>query len=463
MMPLPGLDRDDVQEETKPIYSTVGLRKQLTRNQPVVSWTHEGREWSLALAERTIVGSSTGSGIVLRDPGVSRIHAELEPSDRGVWVRDLASRNGTFVEGMQIQSARVPDNTRVRVGSTELLIRIGVPAMPVELWETGRFGPLIGESVAMRELFAQLSRISDSDAGVMIRGETGTGKELVARAIHEASRRADNPFVIIDCAALAEPLLQDELFGHKKGAFTGALEARAGAFEAAHGGTVFLDEVGELPLSMQPKLLRVLESRTVRRLGEAHYHDIDVRVISATHRDLRKMVNAGAFREDLYFRLAVLPVHVPELRERREDIPALVKHFLPREAAGVPPELLHEVMHRPWLGNVRELRNFVERAVAFGPNRAIAMMTSSSPPPPMPSFASAGTVPSPASATLDSAIADSAFELDFKAFRERWLEIGERRYVQHLLAKWDGSVAAAAKATGINRTYLYRLIRKHGL
>ncbi len=300
----------------------------------------------------------------------------------------------------------------------------------------------------MRELFARLARVARSDATVLIQGETGTGKELAAQAIHDASPRAGEPFVIIDCGALPESLLEAELFGHAKGAFTGAVEARAGAIEAADGGTVFLDEIGELPLDMQPKLLRVLESRTVRRVGETAQRPVDVRFLSATNRDLRTMVNTGAFREDLYFRLAVLPVTIPPLRERPEDILALVQHFLPSEAlAAVTPQMVRELTARPWLGNVRELRNFVERALALGAREALALSA--------PAAGPGGTETEPSAPAL--------LALPYKEMRERVLLAAEREYVEALLARHDRDVSAAAEAAGLNRTYLYRLVARHRL
>ena len=232
----------------------------------------------------------------------------------------------------------------------------------------------MGNTLVMRELFATLSRVAPMEASVLIHGETGTGKELVARAIHLASPRARQPFVTVDCGALPENLLDAELFGHTKGAFTGAVSARAGAIETAEGGTVFLDEIGEVPISMQPKLLRLLESRTIRRIGESIHRNINVRFVTATHRDLLTMVSTGEFREDLYFRLSVLPIMIPPLRERREDIELLVNHFLGADRGShVTPELMRELISRPWRGNVRELRNFVERARALGAIEALAM------------------------------------------------------------------------------------------
>jgi transcriptional regulator with GAF, ATPase, and Fis domain len=251
--------------------------------------------------------------------------------------------------------------------------------------------------------------------------------------------------VIVDCAALASSIIEGELFGHARGAFTGAVAARAGSFEAAHGGTIFLDEIGELPPALQPKLLRVLESRTIKRLGESEHRPIDVRLVAATHRDLRRMVNAAAFREDLYFRIAVLPLVLPPLRARKDDIPLLFRHFLAGRQT-VEPISERELAEMPWLGNVRELRNFVERVCAIGARDAMQS-----------SHASNGTAASPAAATA------VAFDQPFKEFRERWIDHGEREYLRRLLERHGRNVPSAAEAAGLDRTYVYRLIRKHGL
>jgi transcriptional regulator with GAF, ATPase, and Fis domain len=450
------------------------------RRQPRLSWTDRAGNHSELVDRRMLVGSSPDSGIVVQDPTVSRLHAELDVRSDGLWVRDLGSRNGTFVDALQVTGARVPDKGHLRFGSTDLLVDYNPGQVRhVEIWPHAGFGKLVGQSVRMRELFATLSRLSPLEASVLIFGETGTGKELVARAIHDASARGPKPFVVVDCAALPENLLDVELFGHAKGAFTGAVGARAGAIESAEGGTVFLDEIGELPIAMQPKLLRVLESRTVRRVGETAYRAVDVRFLCATHRDLLTMVNAGEFREDLYFRLAVLPVQVPALRERTEDIELLVSHFLkhgdgPSHLTG---ELLRELTKRPWRGNVRELRNFVDRARALGPTQALAMMQSgvsphaqsegklaaersSSPPSPPPSDAAVlGAPPAPPIGSTDARM----FEQAYKDFRESWVDAGEKEYVRRLLLRHDRNVAAAAREAEVDRTYIYRLIRKHEL
>ena len=418
------------------------------RSWPELTWHDEAGTHKCVVTGRTTLGSAPGTQVRIADREVSRLHAELEPTDRGTWVRDLGSRNGTFVDNLQVAAAMLPDGAHIRVGHTDVVLRYPPEASLVELWPEERFGGLIGASTPMRELFAQMSRVAQSDAPAVILGETGTGKELVARAIHDASARASGPFVIVDCAALASSIIEGELFGHARGAFTGAVGARAGSFEAANGGTIFLDEIGELPLELQPKLLRVLESRSVKRLGESEHRPIDVRLVAATHRDLRRMVNAGAFREDLYFRIAVLPLALPPLRARKGDIPLLFSHFLAGRRP-VEPVSERELAEMPWLGNVRELRNFVERACAIGGARD-AMRS-----------------PSDLSETADSPPGPDAlpvsFDQPFKEFRERWIDHGEREYLGRLLERHGRNVPAAAEAAGLDRTYVYRLIRKHGL
>jgi two-component system response regulator GlrR len=436
------------------------------RAQPRVSWQDTAGHHTKVIDGRTIIGSAQSSGLVIVDPTVSRIHAEFEAKQDGLWVRDLGSRNGTFVDGLQVMGARVPDKGRIRLGGTELVIdHDPSQRRAVEIWPDDFFGQLVGTSARMRELFANLARISPMDTSVLVHGETGTGKELVARAIHDASPRASKPFIVVDCAALPENLLDAELFGHTKGAFTGAVGMRTGAIEAANQGTVFLDEIGELPISMQPKLLRVLESRTVRRVGETGYRNVDVRFISATHRDLLTMVNTGEFREDLYFRLSVIPVEVPALRVRKEDIERLVNHFL-GGATNVSPELMRELINRPWRGNVRELRNFVDRARALGATEALALTSSTARTDPQapssPRVAAAPSLPPPppGSFRVDDPL---VFEQAYKDFREAWIDAGEREYVRRLLGRHNRNVAAAAREAEIDRTYIYRLIRKHEL
>lgn len=439
-----GFDDIQTQVQAPPAhYATKALRHRVQ-----VQWTDGRGAHAVELDGRVVVGSAADSGIVIDDPAVSRIHAELELREDGLWIRDLGSRNGTFIGDILVSLGRVPDGGSARVGSTLLAVRREKTPEPVELWAIDQFGPLLGGSAIMRELFARLARIARTDSTVLIQGETGTGKELVAQAIHEASPRAKQPFVVVDCAALPENLLEAELFGHTKGAFTGAVSARAGAIEAADTGTIFLDEVGELPLALQPKLLRVLESRTIRRIGENTHRKVNVRILSATNRDVRTMVNEGTFREDLYFRLAVIPIQIPPLRDRTDDLPMLMKSFTPAGTI-LGPEVLDEVTKRPWRGNVRELRNFVERVVALGSREALSMPAVGTPQP------EAGTV-DPSWTSLVGAL-----DRPLRETRAIWLDAMERAYVRHLLERHGGNVARAAEEADIDRTHLYRLIRKH--
>jgi two-component system response regulator GlrR len=415
-----------------------------SRQRPRVRWTDDSGTHVQALERTMIIGSASSADLVVSDRMVSRLHAELDPCEDGVWVRDLGSRNGTFVGPIRVRHARLSPDASVRVGSTQLSLDEPLE-QTVKLWPSDRFGELLGKTSRMRELFMTLSTIATLDSTVLLVGETGTGKELAARAIHGASNRSARPFVVVDCAALPEQLFESELFGHVKGAFTGATATSDGAIAAADGGTLFLDEIGELPISMQPKLLRAIESRTVRRVGETAYRKVDVRFLSATHRDLPTMVNDGSFREDLYFRIAVLPVTMPALREHLDDVPLLLGNFFPDMSASEREGLAVQVQDKRWSGNMRELRNFAERVRAMGTERALEMSRQASPQPP--------------TAPAASATAPLSFDAPFRQFSDA----AEREYVRQLMERHRGDAAAAAAAAGIDRTYVYRLIRKHGL
>jgi two-component system, NtrC family, response regulator GlrR len=427
--------------------SAPGYDRRLLRCSPHLAW-RDARGHHDQLVDRTLVlGTAEHVDLALADRAVSRLHAELDPRDSGLWVRDLGSLNGTFINGVRVASACIPEAGTLKVGGTELQVRYASEPHEIELWPEPEFGAMVGPSVVMRELFARLARVARSNSPVLITGETGTGKELAALALHDHSDRAGGPFVTVDCGALPESLLESELFGHDKGAFTGATAARAGAIESAEGGTVFLDEIGELPLALQPKLLRVIEARTIRRLGENHHRPVDVRFIAATHRDLKLMVSQGVFREDLYFRLAVLPICIPPLREHRQDIPALLARLLPPGSGlELTPSLLRELTDRPWLGNVRELRNVLERMAVLGQQEGQ---------PDRPSAAAPGEL------TLD--LPPEWAPLPYKAFRDRGYEALERAYLRGLLARFEYKISAAAEAAQIHRTYLHRLIRRYGL
>jgi transcriptional regulator with PAS, ATPase and Fis domain len=334
-----------------------------------------------------------------------------------------------------------------------------------------RFGKLVGDSPAMLALYSLLTRASATDSTVLIEGETGTGKEVTAQAIHDASERRDGPFIVVDCGAIPGQLLESELFGYQKGAFTGAVNSRAGAFEAANGGSIFLDEVGELDLDLQPKLLRVLESRTIKRVGTNHYVPVDVRVLAATNRNLRDEVKAKRFRSDLFYRLAVVNVTIPPLRDRVEDIPLLVRSILsqlgvmgsPLQDAVAQPELESFLAGCSWPGNVRQLRNYLEQRVALGSSIPPPASDSLLPPPggiEIPTLAPLRLTAPPAGVPTLPVL---TYDLPLKAAREEWNRIMEIRYLERLLQVHRGNITAAAKAAGVNRVHLYRLLWKHGM
>jgi transcriptional regulator with GAF, ATPase, and Fis domain len=312
------------------------------------------------------VGTAESADLRLHDDTVSREHCEIELNERGFRIRDSRSTNGVRMQGLRVYDVSAAAPLEVTLGDTTLALTPLGDAETRERTSVGCFGDLLGESTKMRELFAMLARIAPTDLSVLIEGETGTGKELVAQSIHRASLRSTGPFVVFDCSAVASNLIESDLFGHERGAFTGASSARAGALEEANGGTLFLDELGELPLEMQQKLLRALQSGEFKRVGGRKFEKTDVRVIAATHRNLRAEIEAGKFREDLYYRLEGVPVHVPPLRDRLEDIPLLVEHFLSQtdRTAGsnvLPSGAVEMFRAHRWPGNVRELRNVVRR------------------------------------------------------------------------------------------------------
>ncbi|HEY6878501.1 MAG TPA: sigma-54 dependent transcriptional regulator [Polyangiales bacterium] len=325
------------------------------------------------------------------------------------------------------------------------------PTDPTQL-----FGHMVGQSPPMELLFGLLKRAAASDATVLIDGETGTGKEVSALAVHEHSARANGPFIVVDCGAIPAQLLESELFGYERGAFTGAVAARTGAFEAANGGTIFLDEIGELSLDLQPKILRALESRKVKRVGSNIYAPIDVRVIAATNRNLREEVAAKRFRSDLYYRLAVLHIKLPPLRERKGDLPLLVDDVLrhlgvldhPSSSSIRSPEFIEMLGRYRWPGNVRQLRNYLERRVALG--EAIPPPGSETSMPPPPNEESSDNV-------------QVALDQPLRVAREEWNNVFEVKYLEGLLELHGNNVSAAARAAGVNRVHFYRLLRKHGL
>lgn len=308
------------------------------------------------------IGSAAENDLVLRDATVSRRHARLVLDPAGWLVIDEGSRNGTVVDGVRVREAYLKEGGRLRLGACVLELWARVEDRFDVVGEEDRMGRLCGGSETMRGVYSLVRAIAPTSASALIQGESGTGKELVARAIHELSGRA-GPLVVFDAAATSPDLIRSELFGHAKGAFTGAAESREGAFRRAHGGTLFIDEFGELPLGLQPNLLRALESREVTPVGSDRPFPVDVRVLAATNLDLRESIAAGRFREDLYQRVAVVTVELPALRQRPEDIPLLVRHFMQELGSDfeLGTEMLDRMVRHDWPGNVRELRNAIER------------------------------------------------------------------------------------------------------
>jgi transcriptional regulator with PAS, ATPase and Fis domain len=392
------------------------------------------------------VGSSPTCDLPLSDETVSRLHFELRATDGTFVLTDLGSTNGTFVDGVRVLAAQIASGAIVRCGRTAIRVDVGDDVVRIPISDRVRFGDMIGGSTEMRRIYAILERVAPTDTTVLVQGETGTGKELVARALHQGSPRASGPFVAVDCGAIADNLVESELFGHARGAFTGAVSHRVGLFEQAAGGTLLLDEVGELPIALQPKLLRVLESREVRPLGTNVARRVDVRIVAATNRPLARAVNDGTFREDLFYRLAVVQVVLPPLRARREDVVPLARHFHAAFAgpdAPFPEALIPTLMARGWPGNVRELRNFVERSVSMG------------------WVASADAAPeTPVPPGIEALVPT---DLPLKKARAAWVARFETLYIQALLRRTGGNVTRTAQLAGVNRRWLQRLIASLGL
>ncbi len=379
------------------------------------------------------IGSRAEADLVIDDPAVSRDHAELRRTGDEIEVKDLHSKNGTWVGESRIETVRLRPPAQLRVGMATIRI-VATADEP----EVARFGSMVATSRAMRDVFAMLRRVADHDAPVLVLGETGTGKELVARGLHLESRRAAEPFVVVDLGALSTGVVESELFGHVRGAFTGAVTERAGAFEAAGTGTVFLDELGEMPLELQPRLLRVLESGDTKRVGANRYHTNHARIVAATHRDLRAEVADRSFREDLYHRLAVVVITLPPLRDRPEDIPLLVD-LVVGDRAHVPHATLQALAAHDWPGNVRQLRHVLERALILTPD---------------------GTITSELLGVGEPGPSHPAIE-PFKEAKQRLVDAWEHDYVVELVARSNGNLSDAARRAGIARGHLHRLLRKH--
>jgi DNA-binding NtrC family response regulator len=393
------------------------------------------------------IGTSEGNDLVLSDETVSRYHLELQQRGDRIRVQDNGSTNGTAIAGAFIERGTIAPGALLKLGRTTIKVEDG-ELVTVDMFERDTLGPLRGRSPAMRRLMARIQQAAETNISVLLLGETGTGKELIAHALHASGPRAGGPFETVDCAALAPNLVASELFGHERGAFTGADRRHVGAFERADGGTLFLDEIGELPSGLQPSLLGALERRSFRRLGGSQSISVDVRLVAATHRDLRAEVNAGSFRQDLYYRIAVLLIAIPPLREREGDIPLLAEHFL-RQAGHegpvqevLPGETLRSMMQHRWPGNVRELRNFVEAAMTVGE------------PPPIDRGEDLADLPAEALSLLS--------RLPYKDARNRLLDQFEAHYLRELLERAGGNVSKAARDAQMSRQHLMDLLKRSG-
>jgi len=394
----------------------------------------------------TLIGTADDCSLVLRDLAVSPRHCLIRLTTKGFLLRDLGSGDGTRMCGHRVESAYLSPGATIAVGESTIRFDLELGGTN-ESNQAERWRRVLGRSSSMERLFAMLPRIAAADSTVLLEGETGTGKGLLAQSLHEASPRAQAPFITLDCAAISPTLVESELFGHEKGAFTGAHARRVGAFQAAEGGTLFLDEIGELPLELQPKFLRALEERQIKRIGSVESIRVDVRVIAATNRELRIEVERGRFRSDLFYRLNVVRVRIPPLRERAEDVPLLVSHFYAQftgdPLAVAPPELVAALVRQNWSGNVRELRSAVERAVLMNDPelwRDLAMA---------PCDAEQG--------------GNSDLDLSFRAAKERAVTRWERAYIQMLLRETGGNISRAARVARMDRNHLRDLLRRYGI
>jgi DNA-binding NtrC family response regulator len=407
----------------------------------VVEGPDTGRQFPLDSSQpsRVLVGQGPACNVRLTDREVSRRHLAIEFVGRRLRVSDQRSKNGTFVDGVAIVEAFLLGGELLRLGRTALSVEYHSEGGGAPLPAMTRFGRTIGASTEMRRVYPFCQRLAEVDIPAIIEGETGTGKEVLAESIHELGKRAEGPFVVFDCTAAPSELVESELFGHDRGAFTGAINTRRGVFERAHGGTLLIDEIGDFDLALQPKLLRAIERSEIRRVGSETPIRVDVRLLAATRRNLDQEVQAGRFRDDLFHRLAVARVELPPLRKRAGDIPLLVEHFL--KAFGgrrkVPKTVLMRWLDYEWPGNIRELKNAVARFLAFGE-------LDSEPRAPQAAHPQAGL--------LESVIEQN---LHFTEAKQRVLEEFERLYVEHALDQHEGNVMRAAEASGIARRYFH--------
>ena len=420
----------------------------------VVSGPSQGKEL-VSDREVLVVGCHPGADLVLEgDRAASRSHCEIRYTERGYLLVDLESTNGTFLDGRRVERAYLSSGSQILAGQSTLAFSPVDEELTVEPDPADNLCGMVGRSLRMRQVFGLIRKIAPMTASVLVQGETGTGKELVAHALHELSPRKDKPLVVIDCGAIPPNLIESELFGHEKGAFTGADRARPGAFERAHGGTVFLDELGELRLDLQPKLLRALENHEVRRVGGDEVVHVDVRVVAATNRDLVKEIQAGNFREDLFFRLSALAIELPPLRARTDDIPLILRAVMGNaEIAGnfgpkrFTPAAMSVLQSYGWPGNIRELVNVASHVLAFTEGIEIDL-------PHLPARV-LGQERGPTLSFNE--------HLSFKDAKDRLLESFEREYLGQLLKRCGGNISRAARESGMHRKSIERLVKKYQL
>jgi transcriptional regulator with GAF, ATPase, and Fis domain len=492
--PSPAKKFPDFVAPTKIHYGGGGPTLHLRRCKLV--YDDDGRQTERTFDQGQIrIGAMDDNDVVIRDDTVSRYHCRIVQEDTGYVLYDLSSTNGTFVNKVRIREAFLKPGCTVQLGQSEMKFYAGEEEVEIVPSRKDHCGDLVGKSAKMREIYSILEKIAPTNTTVVIEGETGTGKEVVAQTIHKLSLRANGPLMVFDCGAVPENLIESELFGHEKGSFTGAIMTRQGLFEMADGGTVFLDELGELPLDLQPKLLRALEQREIRRVGSNRPLKVDVRIIAATNRNLEDEVRAGRFRQDLFYRLSVVRLILPPLRERADDIPALVRHFLRnaqynKSADGQPRvktvsrEAMEVLQAYRWPGNVRELVNAVERAVSFAEAEALEARD-------LPEhirdavMAGPGQVIAPARGATQGVRggagggggggsgggapeasprpAQDAFDATFKEAKERWVSSFEKDYIVALLRKNGGNISHAAREADIDRKYFRKLMKKYGI
>ncbi len=421
----------------------------------VASGPHVGKAFAMMQSQATI-GRHPTNDLCVDDPQVSGVHLEIARAGECVRMRDAGSTNGTWLGNNRVTDIELAAGAVVRIGSTSLRIDVEEEASPGSENDSNEsFGEMVGRAPGMREVFATLKRVASKNLALLVLGETGTGKEEVARAVHAASPRATKPFVVIDATSLPETLAEALLFGHEKGVFTGANERRAGLFEAATGGTVFIDEVGELAAPLQAKFLRVLERHEVVRVGGHAATKVDIRVVAATHRDLRHEIDAGRFREDLYYRLAQIQIRLPALRDRADDVPLLAAKLLEsitrdqgREVF-IEAEAVNYLSEQRWPGNVRELRNVLARAVALSQGDVIRRLDVGGE-----GVGFRGTREERAVLDLSGTFADA---------KQQAVERFESAYLAALVKRCAGNLSRAAREADIARHHLRELLKKRGL